>query len=130
MSPCGSPTGPWPSITVTYGTTTTASAAYAVTLIPRTSRGHGVRSATSSPAAGITMKATNAAYRWMPPDIDSGAPGWSVGKAPTRKMVPAQMPSSTVIRRSPPALASTSASSPAPAAIAMSEAGSSQPCGE
>jgi hypothetical protein len=62
--------------------------------------------------------------------MESGAPGWSVGNAPTRKMHPAQTASSTVTRRSAPARASTHASAPAPAAIAMSEAGSSQPCGE
>lgn len=65
----------------------------------------------------------------MPPDIDSGAPSWSVGNAATSRMHPAHIPTGRATRRPAPIRASTSASMAAPRAIAASETGSSQPCG-
>ncbi|MBB2911119.1 hypothetical protein FHS43_002384 [Streptosporangium becharense] len=73
------------------------------------------------------MKATNAAYRWMPPDIDSGTPGASVGKAPTSSMHRPQSPTSRAAPRFSRCRDSRAAMTVAAAAKRVSERGSSQP---
>ncbi|GAA3157132.1 hypothetical protein GCM10010466_55020 [Planomonospora alba] len=65
----------------------------------------------------------------MPPDIDSGTPGRSVGKAPTSSMHSPQSPTSSAACRSSPRRASSTAKAVAPTAKSVSEVGSSQPSG-
>lgn len=65
----------------------------------------------------------------MPPDIDSGTPGSSVGKAPISNMHRPQTPTSSAAPRSAPRRASAAPKAVAPTAKDVSETGSSQPSG-
>lgn len=65
----------------------------------------------------------------MPPDIDNGTPGRSVGNAPSSNMHTPHTTTSSTVRRSMPALAITAPISAAPVASKVSEVGNSQPTG-
>ncbi|GIH97103.1 hypothetical protein Psi01_77330 [Planobispora siamensis] len=65
----------------------------------------------------------------MPPDIDSGTPGRSVGKAPISSMHRPQSPTSSAAPRSCPRRASRVAKTVAARANSVREVGSSQPSG-
>nr|WP_229803619.1 hypothetical protein [Planobispora rosea] len=119
-----------PNIRTTYGITTRSSTPSEARLSTFTVLAYGLpsfRRARISPATGIARNAANAAYRWMPPDMDSGTPGRSVGKAPISSMHRPQIPTSAAALRSLPRRARRTAKAVAPTAKSVSEAGSSQP---
>nr|WP_067135945.1 hypothetical protein [Microtetraspora malaysiensis] len=126
MSPAGIIPGSSPSVRIAYGTSTRRSEPIAIWLKTRTGR-EPVRRAMSSPASGMQTNATNAAYRWISPDIERDIPGRSVGKPATSSMQPAHPPTSSAPRRS--SRASRTACSAAPVASSDSETPSSHPCG-
>nr|WP_230984216.1 hypothetical protein [Microbispora oryzae] len=126
VRPAGIAPGSRPSNLTPYGRSTSTRETTATALSSRTSRAPVARQ-TSSPASGTLTKAANAAYLWMPPDIDSEMPGRSVGKPATRSRHPLHTPTSPATRRS--SRASPTASTAEPAASSASDMGSSQPCG-
>nr|WP_239089512.1 hypothetical protein [Sphaerimonospora thailandensis] len=131
VSPAGTAPGSTPSALMTYGTATSTREPSATTLSVRM-RFEPVILAMISPAAGTLRKATHAAYLWISPETDSDSPGRSVGNpatssrqqlhTPIRNAAP--RPSGSGCRR-----VSHTASTAEPAAISVSETGSSQPYG-
>ncbi|GAA4594434.1 hypothetical protein GCM10023194_61320 [Planotetraspora phitsanulokensis] len=110
----------------TYGASTRAASASVTTLSTRISREPATR-ARISPATGTLTKATAAAYRWIPPDIDRDNPGLSVGNPATSSRQQLHSPVSSATPRS--SRASRRATSAEPHASDTSETGSSQPYG-
>ncbi|GAA4559011.1 hypothetical protein GCM10023193_15230 [Planotetraspora kaengkrachanensis] len=126
VSPAGIIPRSWPSVLATYGASTSAASASVTTLITRIRREPATRERIS-PATGTLTKATAAAYRWIPPDIDRDNPGLSVGNPATSSRQQLHSPVSNAARRS--SRASLRAVRTEPHASRTSEAGSSQPYG-
>nr|WP_228646746.1 hypothetical protein [Microtetraspora sp. AC03309] len=126
MRPAGTAPGSSPTARTAYGTVTRTSDPIPIRLRAWTRR-DPVRLATSRPASGMQTNATNAAQRWISPDIERDAPGRSVGKPATSSMQPAHPPTSSAALWS--RRASRTAWAAAPSASSDSDAGSSQPCG-
>nr|WP_250563068.1 hypothetical protein [Sphaerisporangium fuscum] len=77
----------------------------------------------------MARKAANAAYRWMPPDIDRDIPGRSVGNAAIITMQLPHTPTSATTAGGIPRRDISTANRAAPTASSVNEAASSHPYG-